>query len=312
MKFSLSLLATTGLVVALAGSASAHISLTFPVARTVKNTGQKGAPPCGVMGPKNPQKFRPGETIMVKWDETVSHVGRFRIAFDDDGMDFPAPVTRKDTNTTLPIFLDGLFEKTKGGPMGLHQQQITFPNKPCANCMLQVIQVMIVDPPYQTSAGENVYYQCADIVLEGEPMGGGGTDAGAPGGADAGAGSGGSSGTGGSAATGGSSGTGGTTAGTGGSSNSGGSTGSGGSSASGGSTGTGGSSSGGSSGSSGGASGSKGGSTGSGSGSGGSAPSTPPDSPPASCTMGSDRQPISGLGFVALIGVALFLRRRRA
>jgi hypothetical protein len=306
MKFSLSLLATTGLVVALAGSASAHISLTFPVARTVKNTGQKGAPPCGTMGAKNPQKFRPGETIMVKWDETVSHVGHFRIAFDDDGMDFPAPAARKETNTELPVFMDGLFEKTKSGPMGLHQMSITFPNKPCANCMLQVIQIMKVDPPYETTAGSDVYYQCADIVLEGEPMGGGGADAGAPGGADAGAGSGGSSGTGGSAATGGSNGTGGTTAGTGGNGN----TGSGGSSASGGSTGTGGSSGGSTGGSSGGASGSKGGSTGSGSG--GSAPSTPPDSPPASCTMGSDRQPISGLAFVALIGVALFLRRRRA
>jgi hypothetical protein len=226
-------------------------------------------------------------------------------------MDFPAPAARKETNTELPVFMDGLFEKTKSGPMGLHQMSITFPNKPCANCMLQVIQIMKVDPPYDTTAGSDVYYQCADIVLEGEPMGGGGTDAGAPGGgADAGAGSGGSSGAGGSAATGGSSGTGGSTTGTGGSSNSGGSTGSGGSSASGGSGSAG--SSGGSGGStgssSGGASGSRGGSTGSG----GSAPSTPPDSPPASCTMGSDRQPISGLAFVALIGVAFFLRRRRA
>src|SRR5205085_5509727 len=101
-----------------------------------------------------------------------------------------------------------------------------FPNKPCANCMLQVIQVMKVDPPYETTAGSDVYYQCADIVLEGEPMGGGGMDAGTPGGgADASAGTGGSSGTGGSAGTGGSSGTGGTTSGTGGSNSSGGSTG---------------------------------------------------------------------------------------
>ena len=307
MKISLSLLATGGLSLALMGSANAHITMTYPMPRTMKDTGQKGDPPCGVMGAKNPNKFRPGETIVVKWTETISHVGHFRVAFDEDGMDFPAPMARKDTNTTLPIFLDGLFEKTKTGPKGPHEQSITFPNKPCANCMLQIIQVMAVDPPYQSTAGSDVYYQCADIVLEGEPMGGGG-DGGTTPGADAGAGSGGA---GGSSASGGSSGSSGGSTGSGGSTASGGSTGSGGSGTSGGSTGSGGSStaSGGSTGG-----GSSGGSPGSGSG--GSKPSTSPaddsSTPSSGCAVGGDQTsaPLAGLGLLTGLA-ALVLRRRR-
>jgi MYXO-CTERM domain-containing protein len=130
-----------------------------------------------------PQMFRPGETIEVAFRETVTHVGHFRVAFDDDGKDFPNPMTRKDTNTTLPIFIDGIDEKTAPGRDDLdHKVKITFPDKPCTNCTLQVIQVMKVNPPYNPAANADIYYQCADIVLAGDPVP---PDGGAP--ADAGA-----------------------------------------------------------------------------------------------------------------------------
>jgi MYXO-CTERM domain-containing protein len=174
MKLLGSLLLAAGLLIANQPAARAHITLTNPKPRTVANSGQKGPPPCGLMAPNpNPQRFRPGETIMVEWDETVPHVGRFRVAFGEPGMTFPDPVARKDTSNILPIFIDGIDEKTAGGARVTHRQMITFPSKPCAACTLQVLQVMKVDPPYNPAANENIYYQCADIVLEGEPVGGG-------------------------------------------------------------------------------------------------------------------------------------------
>lgn len=253
---------------------------------------------------------------MVEWQETVPHVGRFRVAFDDEGKDFPNPMQRKDTNTTLPIFLDGLFEKTSGGGNATHRQMITFPNKPCANCTLQVIQVMKVNPPYNTGANGDVYYQCADIVLEGEAMGGP-ADGGVGSPADAGAG-GSSGGSGGSSGGGGASGgSGGASTGAGGSGGSSGSAGgssgsvgggSGGSSGSAGSSGTGGSSPGGSAGSQGSGSGAttgtnRGGSSGS---------TTPTSSTPdgaSGCSVGGGGSDAGGWAMIGLL-LALGLRRR--
>src|SRR5262245_26179776 len=112
----LRVLLATGLAVvlgvtALASTAQAHIRLMLPVRSATNEMDQKGPPPCGTQRARNPQTFKPGESIMVTWRETVPHVGHFRVAFDDDGRDFPAPMTRKDTNTTLPIFIDGIDEK---------------------------------------------------------------------------------------------------------------------------------------------------------------------------------------------------------
>ncbi|MFA9472798.1 MAG: hypothetical protein ACERNK_19695, partial [Deltaproteobacteria bacterium] len=57
---------------------------------------------------------------------------------------------------------------------------VTLPNVTCDNCTLQVIQVMYDKPPY-TTPGNDIYYQCADLVLrEGAapPDADAGTDAG--------------------------------------------------------------------------------------------------------------------------------------
>ncbi|MCA9560948.1 MAG: hypothetical protein KC583_20510, partial [Myxococcales bacterium] len=44
---------------------------------------------------------------------------------------------------------------------------VTLPDVECDNCTLQVIQVMFDKPP-QTSPGNDLYYQCADLVLRGD------------------------------------------------------------------------------------------------------------------------------------------------
>ncbi len=307
MKLSVSLLATAGLFAGFTGSASAHITLKVPKARTTV-AGQKGPPPCGTLGAANPQKFKAGETIMVEFEETVPHVGRFRIAFDDEGTDFPNPMTKKDTNATLPLFMDGLVEKAAAGRGATHRIPITFPNKPTAKGTLQVIQVMKVNPPYNVNADGDIYYQCADIVLEGEagPADGGApADAGGTGGAGATGGAGGAStGGAGGAATGG---TAGSTGGTGGSPTSTGGSG-GGSSNTGG---TGGSTTGGASGSTGGSGGGSS-SMGGRSGTGGAAPapSGGGESSAGGCSMGGT--PASGgLFALSVIGAALVARARR-
>ena len=72
-----------------AAPARAHITLMFPKRTATSDADQKGPAPCGVQRARNPQTFKPGETIEVIWRETVPHPGHFRIAFDDDGKDFP-------------------------------------------------------------------------------------------------------------------------------------------------------------------------------------------------------------------------------
>ena len=314
MKFRLSLLAGCVVSLAVVSSASAHITLRIPAPRTAAPNGQKGPPPCGTLGPAKPNEYRPGESIMVEFQETIPHPGRFRIALAPRGTTFPNPMTVKDTNTTLPLFIDGLFPKNGGGGATTHRQMITFPSTPCDDCVLQILQVMKVNPPYASGADQDIYYQCADIVLKGAPMGG--PDAGADamnmpdtgtGGAGGAGGAGGSGGSGGS--TGGSGGASGGSGGAyGGSGGSGGSTGgsggsTGGSSVTGGSGGSGGSGSG----------GSTGGRGGSGSGTGGSTTTKPPGGGGAAggCSVAGTSPSTLALGFAGLM-LGLALRRRRS
>lgn len=149
--------------------AEAHITLTSPSPRT---SSQKVGP-CGsgdsVRGPA--QTYQPGETITVEWDETVDHVGHYRIAFDTDGNDdFPLPNNPDDD---FPSILVDQIEDRSGG--GLYSQEVTLPDMECDNCTLQLIQVMTTSVPYNS-----FYFQCADITLSngapGSPDAGGGGD----------------------------------------------------------------------------------------------------------------------------------------
>jgi Synergist-CTERM protein sorting domain-containing protein len=45
----------------------------------------------------------------------------------------------------------------------MYSQQVTLPTTPCANCTLQLMQIMQVTAPYNS-----FYWQCADIVIAGE------------------------------------------------------------------------------------------------------------------------------------------------
>ncbi len=160
------------LVLALAGRASGHLSLEYPPSRYGADVLKEG--PCGRAGGKRSAtvtELEPGSEITVVWDEYVDHPGHFRISFDADGDDdFADPVCLSGCDTVTPEFashvndsvlLDDIADTPHGGESHV---ALTLPDVECDNCTLQVIQVMYDKPPY-TSPGNDIYYQCADLVL---------------------------------------------------------------------------------------------------------------------------------------------------
>ena len=164
---TLSCCSLTVVVALVAAPASAHIQLSAPVQR---HPDQKIGP-CGVgaddaRGP-NVTTYAPGEKIVVTFTETVNHPGHFRVSFDDDGFDdFVDPASYEELYSNAAVLVDGIADKAGGEYM----VEVTLPDIECDNCTLQVIQVMTDKPPYQPGTND-LYYQCADIKLEGPVMG---------------------------------------------------------------------------------------------------------------------------------------------
>jgi hypothetical protein len=112
-----------------------------------------------------------GAEIEVVWDEYVDHPGHFRIAFDADGDDdFVDPACLAGCETRTPqielysndaVLLDGIADTPRGGE---GRATVTLPDIACERCTLQVIQVMYDKPPY-APGGNDLYYQCADLIL---------------------------------------------------------------------------------------------------------------------------------------------------
>lgn len=148
-------------LIVLPSVAEAHIALVSPPPRYA----DLKSGPCG-KGTKDARTtkvstFKPGATINVTWQETIGHPGHFRIAFDPDGTSiFKDPASFTDVSGGPGVLVDNIADKT-GTQM--YTQQVTLPNVECTNCTLQVIQVMTDKAPY--GDGNDLYYQCADIVL---------------------------------------------------------------------------------------------------------------------------------------------------
>lgn len=195
MSCALRLASMTGFTLALASStALAHVQIRAPRQR---HEDQKYGP-CGVTGGTRSQNvcsFRPGATITVAWDETIDHPGHFRIAFDEDGVDgLIDPTGYEDFDNSPAVLEDNIPDRDVSGADSAYSMQVTLPDVECQNCTLQLIQVMTDKMPWGPGGGNDIYYQCADIVLSAsapaEPEPGcapgatGGNDGG-PGGADA-------------------------------------------------------------------------------------------------------------------------------
>lgn len=151
----------------LPAQAFAHLGLTSPVSRYGPDVLKTG--PCGVTGGErttNVSYFEPGETIEVRWEEYIQHPGHYRIAFDEDGVDdFVDPSTMMELYSNEAVLLDGIEDTGESD----YRVTVTLPDVTCDRCTLQVVQVMYDKPPYEP--GDNdLYYQCADLVLKaGDP-----------------------------------------------------------------------------------------------------------------------------------------------
>jgi hypothetical protein len=147
-----------------------HVCLVFPTPRVGADC-TSGSPqkvgPCGLAGRANVTEFTPGETITVRFNETIDHPSHFRIAFNPNGDAFPDPRSVDDKSGGPLVLFDGITDEEES------EQQIgvTFPNVECGSCTLQLIQVMY-DKGGNGFGGRNaqggnddIYYSCADIVL---------------------------------------------------------------------------------------------------------------------------------------------------
>jgi MYXO-CTERM domain-containing protein len=158
--------------------ARAHISLNFPKGRYFQTNGmqtdqnkQKNGP-CGVSNDARTKDaslittFKPGEKVMVKFQETIQHPGHFEISFDSDGQDFPFPGEAPSATSGVTVLANNIADKTTND----YTYEVTLPNMECEKCTLQLVQVMTTkSPPYAKSG--DLYFQCADIAIK---AGGGG------------------------------------------------------------------------------------------------------------------------------------------
>lgn len=182
-------------------TAAAHIELTEPIARyeVQGETGIKGCP-CGMAtgggnsnrtcnvamdgsdANRNEERAftaAAGSTVVLKFKETVGHVGKYRVAFDPEGADF------NDFNDNVLTEVDD-----PQGSMGNVQSgnnweiEVTLPETPCTSCTLQLVQVMDASTLGSSVDGSKLaqmstYYACIDLVLtgdEGSTAGGAGSE----------------------------------------------------------------------------------------------------------------------------------------
>jgi hypothetical protein len=164
---------------AFGGRSSAHIDLLSPPPRV------GGAPdsnldekPCGQrVNARTTDKlsvFRPGESIVVAWDVYVQHPSYFRLAFDVTGDDSFSERSSLPADPELDqpsLLAQGAGELILGyvedpdGQRGYVEQRVTLPAQRCSDCTLQLTQFV-----YDLPLRDATYYQCADIVLEGDPV----------------------------------------------------------------------------------------------------------------------------------------------
>ncbi|MBK9516295.1 MAG: lytic polysaccharide monooxygenase [Anaeromyxobacter sp.] len=130
--------------------------------------------PCGRLGGARtltPTTFAPGQVITVTFDEFINHPGFYRIAFDPAGHDDLAPPSYDAASLawTSPAGVQVLADRIPDAAVGLTHGEVvvTLPEVECDGCTLQLIQVMTDKPPFD--GGDDLYYQCADLVLARTP-----------------------------------------------------------------------------------------------------------------------------------------------
>lgn len=149
---------------------------THELLEAAVNTDQKVGP-CGSSKGRSatPAVYKPGETITVKWTETIDHQPSwYRISFNPNGDTFEDPTSYTDNTGKHPNTLaDGI----QDGAAAMQELRVTLPNITCEKCVLQLIQVMGDkggngfggnDGAGGKEDNDDLYYACADIVLRGD------------------------------------------------------------------------------------------------------------------------------------------------
>jgi hypothetical protein len=119
------------------------------------NDNLKSAPCGGTTKGSNPRKYRGGESINLEFEETVNHPGYFEIHLlgkdDKPVQGVPSPLLKIEDNQNTQV--------ESGKP---HQFKATLqlPAVDCAECALQLIQVMLDNPQAPSN-----YYSCSDISI---------------------------------------------------------------------------------------------------------------------------------------------------
>ncbi len=180
------------LLVASPGLASAHIHLLQPKSRTDNPTGDQKQRHCGnnlynrAANPTRISYFKPGEKIVVRWQETIQHPGWYRISFQPNGETFAypppgnAPNANGDPSNFPTVNQTGMTDAATGAivlldriadgpPNTIQSAEVTLPNIECSNCTLQFNQFMTDRTTYTNTDGGAVYFNCADIVLTNNP-----------------------------------------------------------------------------------------------------------------------------------------------
>jgi hypothetical protein len=80
----------------------------------------------------------------------------------DGDDDFVDPASMDELYSNEAVLLDGIEDHPAGDP--IYAVRVMLPDLECDNCTLQLIQVMYDKPPYEVG-GNDIYYQCADLVL---------------------------------------------------------------------------------------------------------------------------------------------------
>lgn len=147
-------------------AAGAHFSLVYPSARYPDQFGE----PCGRnpdTGRDNVTVLQSGSSLTISATQTIGHPGYFRVSFDADGQnDFVNPPFYGVFYIAPSVLLDNIPVPPASAPLSV---TITLPNIECSNCTLQVLEVLSDHyPPW--GDGDDLHYQCADLVLVSGPM----------------------------------------------------------------------------------------------------------------------------------------------
>lgn len=139
------------LVLPLKGFAHARLLPSGNVPPRSTNAGLKTGPCGGIARTATAREFSAGATITVEWEEVVNHPGRYEFYFSTAG----------DQNfQLLKTVPDTMDDPIVNGVSHRYSTSLQLPNLTCAECTLQMIQVMTEDP-----ANPSLYYSCADIAL---------------------------------------------------------------------------------------------------------------------------------------------------